>query len=276
MRMTVKILGALALVAVGAWNVGAGTTAATNAGATTTGTATVPATTASAVQAVTADYSNPGAALRTFLTAAQQGDVATARAAMVIPPERKAEVDVFIDAMAATARLQAAARAKFGATGAARFGMPTAAELAEQLKRVEGGTPKVQGDTASLEVPRNSATGQASQTVQLKRVGTAWKVDGATYFHLTEDAGEQIADRVALTRRIAGIADEVAKDIEAGKYYSSTIAYQNYWSRCIQATKTPAESAATENVPVRSAGSAPAPASVPASGRGNAAGMDVK
>jgi hypothetical protein len=226
---------------------GAATTPGTPAS--TPATASAPAATPNAERPIHADYSSPVAALKTFLTAAQQGDFATVRQAMVIPPQRKADIDVFIDAMAASARLQKAAQAFFGPSGATQFGMPSAAQFSRQLKRVDDSQPKVDGDTATLEVPADPTSGQQSQTVQLQKVGDAWKVDALAYFRLTENSPESIAERVALTRRISAIADDVAKNITAGKYYSSAIAYQDYWNRSMQATKAPAENSATTSAP---------------------------
>jgi copper chaperone CopZ len=189
------------------------------------------------------------AALKTLITAVQQGDFATMRQAMVIPPERKADIDTFIDAMAASARLQKAAQDNFGPVGAAQFGLPSAAQFARQIKRVDDSLPKIDGDAATLEVSADPTSGQQDQTVQLKKVGDAWKVDAAAYFHLTGGSPETIAERVALTRQITTIADVVAKNITAGKYYSAAIAYQDYWNRSMQATKAPADNAATTSAP---------------------------
>jgi hypothetical protein len=272
MRAIGRMMGALALVVVGAWNVGAAAAAATNRSTPATATATAPAPAATILRTVKTDYSTPVATLKTLLTAAQQGDSATVRASMVIVPKLNDDVNVFLDAMAATARLQAEAEAKFGAMGAERFGKPSAAELTGQLKRVEAAALKINGDTATLDAPADPPSGQKGQNVRLMKVGNEWKVQGGEYFGLTQDAAEKTRERLVLTKRLTAIAEEVTKEIAAGKYYSSTMAYQEYWNRCMQATKTPAESAATPAAPT----SMPKPPVPPATAPAPAAGGNAE
>jgi hypothetical protein len=206
-------------------------------------------------------YSTPSAAVTDLVTALHEGNFAAARDALIIPTDQKPALDALLDAMAATARLQKAASARF-LSADIHFKPPTAADLADKLQRVAAARQTVNGDSATLDVPSETATlpaanlsgaQPAAQTLELKKIGVAWKGAGPSFFSLTGEPADRIATRVALARKLAAVADDMAGEIAAGKYFSEADAYQEYWTRCLRATAT-----APSN-------SAPATASAPAS-----------
>ena len=99
--------------------------------------------------------------------------------------------------------------------------------------------------------PATPATQSASQTLVLKKTEAGWKVDGGSFFNLPGEPADRIASRVALARKLTVVADAVAKDIAAGKFFSVGDAYQEYWSRSLQAAAaaTSASSTATATAP---------------------------
>jgi hypothetical protein len=224
-----------------------GLLAAGAASATATAPAPPSAATTPAAPAVKADFSSPVAAVTTLVTALHEGDFATARAALIIPDEHKSAIDAFLDTMAATARLQQAASAKYLSAADAHFPPPSPESLAARLKRVAAGELTVNGDTATLIVATGAATPTttqpAIQTLRLAKIGAAWNVDGASFFSLTAEPADKTAARAARARNLAAIADAVAADISAGKFFSAADAYQEYWSRCLQAVTLSATAA---------------------------------
>jgi hypothetical protein len=212
---------------------------------------TSPAPTASAsnstapppASAPSADDSTPVAAAKTLLTALHEGNAAAARDALIIPEDHKAAIDAFLDATAAAARLQRAASARFHSAADALFTTPTPADLAATLQRVASGKLTVTGDTATLIVAVDAAAPPTIQTLVLKKIDAAWKIDGPAFFNLTSEPADKNSERAALARKLAAAADAVAVDIAAGKFFSAADAYQEYWSLCLQTTTAPATAA---------------------------------
>jgi hypothetical protein len=228
------------------------------------GAAPGPETATAPTSAVSSDLSTPVAAATTLITALHDGRFSAARDALNIPADQKPAVDAFLDAMAATFRLQQAASARFLSAADALFKPPTPADLAARLKRIADGQLTVNGDTAALILAPDTAASSASQpatqpvaqALEFTKVDTSWKVDAPSFFNLTAEPADTIANRAALARKIASVADSVAADIAAGKFFSAADAYQEYWSRCLQAA-APATTAS-------STAPAPTPATAPA------------
>jgi hypothetical protein len=185
-----------------------------------------------------ADRSSPVAAARTLLTALQEGDIAAARDTLVISADQKPAIDAFLDVMAATARLQHAASAKYLSAADGLFKPSSPADSDAALKRVDAGELTVNSDSATLRVaadtPTSPGTQPTMQTLELRKIGPAWKVDGPSFFGLTAENAGKTAARAALARKLADVADAVAAEITAGKFFSADGAYHEYWTRCLR------------------------------------------
>ena len=200
----------------------------------------------------TPDYSSPAAAAKTLLIAIHKGDFAAVRQALTIPDPQKENIGTLLDAMEASAELQAAATDRFQEAGSAAFGAPTEAALAAQLKAVDAGELTLKGDAATLVMAADAAAKLPGGTVEFKKMGSDWKIDGAAFFKLTAEPADKTAARVELASRLTIITQTITQQIGAGKFFSANDAYQEYWMDYLDLTR-PAATA-----------TAPAPATTPA------------
>jgi hypothetical protein len=199
-----------------------------------------PATSPAAAPAVTADYSTPAAAAKTLLTAINKGNFAAVRDALTIPAIHKTEIETLLGAMDASARLQQAATAQFLSAGTTAFGAPTAALLDAQLKAVDAGELTLKGDAATLVIPANESANLPGGTVEFKKIGSDWKIDGAAFFKLAPEPAGKTTARMELARQLTTLTNKMAAEITAGKFFSATDAYQEYWTRYLELTHPPA------------------------------------
>ncbi len=149
-----------------------------------------------------ADYSEPRAAMKSFLRAQ---DKAALLDALVIAPADQADVGAFIDVMDQTTKLQKAAQAEFGVGADKYFSDVTGAELAAKIKSIDAADVRIDGDSARVILPADEAAKQASSKVKLKKVGPDWKIDAASLFGLGSPAAatEPAGDRPHRPRRKA-------------------------------------------------------------------------
>jgi len=201
-----------------------------------------------------ADYSTPAAAAKTLLTAINRGNFTAMRDALTIPDEHKEDIDTLLDAMESSARLQEAAEARFLEAGKAAFGAPSDAALAAQLKSVDAGEVTINGNSATLAVAADAAAKLPGGTVEFRKIGKDWKIDGAAFFKLATEPADKTAARVALARRLTVLTGTIIQEMDAGKFFSATDAYQEYWMDYLDLTRPPATATA----------SAPATATSPA------------
>ncbi len=183
-----------------------------------------------------ADYSTPAATAKTLLTAINHADFATVRQSLDIPAAHAANVETLVGTMEASAQLQQAASAQFLAAGEKAFGTPTPALLAAQLKGISAAAITITGNAATLAIPADTATQIPGGIVELKKIGAEWKIDGAAFFKLTTEPAAKTAERVALSQKLTAITDAMTREVAAGKFFSATDAYQEYWTRCREAT----------------------------------------
>jgi len=198
-----------------------------SAPAPTSATAAAPAFT----PVVTANYSTPKDAVKTFYQALNKRDFSTLRQSVEIPAAQAANISVLLDTMQATAEMQVAASTKFFAAGDKTFQKPTADELDAQLKSVDDGSVALTGSTATLTLAANPAFNIAAGTVKLIKVGGDWKIDGTSLFKLDSEPAAKVAQRVALAEAMTTIARDVTKKITGGTFLTATDAYQDYWTR---------------------------------------------
>jgi hypothetical protein len=181
-----------------------------------------------------ADYSTPVEAAKTYIRATFGDSAPKMRDALIISSGHEADVDAFLNLMANSRKLQAAARKEFGATGVIAFESP-GPSLTDQLKALDAAKVHASGDTATLTLPKpapqaNSST-EEPKPIKLRKVGSDWKADAAALFDL-DAAPAPLADRTSLAKKVTTIAQEVTKDIEAHKFRTATDAYQEFWARC--------------------------------------------
>src|SRR5262249_556549 len=139
----------------------------------------------------------------------------------------KGDVDALLDSMDASWKMQAAAKAKFGAAGEKAFAWDGPTEE-QQLKDLDGAKVEETGDTPTLTLP--APEGQQGKPRGLKKAGGGWKVDAVGLFD-RDGKGSPVAGRVELAQKLAAIAKEMAKDIAGGKMTSAAEAYQVFWTR---------------------------------------------
>ncbi len=193
------------------------------------------ATTVASAPAPAADYSTPAAATKSYLRALYAGNSAAVYEALIVPNERKADLDAILSLTVSMHWLQEAAADRFKGDGDKLFyGDPkTRVTLAAQLKAVDDDQVDVSGDTATLTLPAADAS-QEAQKISLKKIGAAWKLDAVTLYSLDSD---KTAARVALSKKLAAVTDATLKDLTAGKFGSATEASQEYWTRMAEASK---------------------------------------
>lgn len=197
------------------------------------------------------DYSDPRAAVRSFLLAVQsQGELGKKidlHEALAIPAAHQTEIDTLLDLMTAQGRLQQAAVEKFKGDGEKLFG--TSAEtVAARLKAVDAAKMEINGETATLQMP---TTADKTETVNLRRVAGQWKIDALSMFHLEGMSADTLAANMQLSGKIAEITKKMSDEILAGSFPTAGDAFQEYWTRCNHARQSLASGTA-------SAGTAPA------------------
>jgi len=193
--------------------------------------APAPAPAAKPESAAPADYSTPKAAAKSFLDAVRRADTPAMKAAVFTPSDQLDAVDTFLTVLAAGTDLQKAATTQFGADGTKSFGSVSSTALQSRLAAIDAAEAHVTGDTATIMLPADPATQQSAGTILLKKIGTAWKLDGPALFGLTPANAAQNAARLDLAKKLLKIDEEVSRDITAGKYTSASDAYQDYWTR---------------------------------------------
>jgi hypothetical protein len=175
-----------------------------------------------------------------FLTAAQGGDEAGVKGAVVTAKEHEEAAGAYLDLMVATAQLQKAAMDKFGATAGATFGTASGPALETRLKAVRAAGVKMAGESAIVTLPADEANKQAEATFILKKSGGAgggWKIDGASLFNLATEAKEKTAKNVALSKKLLVVTKGMIAEINEGKYGAAADAFQEFWTRSSKAAK---------------------------------------
>jgi hypothetical protein len=151
------------------------------------------------------------AAARAFLTGARDGDVGAAAAASLANDDQKKALEMFVAAVGALSKLQAAATAQFGAEAKdlnAPSQIPSAEMCDELIKKLDSTEVKEEGDTATILLGRGPG-------LKMRKAGSEWKVDlGAN-----EGIVWPAAMRGQLEKAIK-FTDQLTADVKAGKYKS--------------------------------------------------------
>lgn len=152
------------------------------------------------------------AAARAFLTAVRDGDVDAAAAASLANEDQKKGLEIFVAAVGAQSKLQAAATARFGAEAKdllTRSAIPSAQVLNDLIKNLDSTEAKEEGDTASIPLV------ERGPGLKMRKAGSEWKVDlGAA-----EGIVWPAAMRGQLEKAIKFV-DQLTADVKAGKYKS--------------------------------------------------------
>lgn len=154
-------------------------------------------------RAAAPDLSTPKKAAVEFARDLETGDMAAARAASVGSAEQLKLAEVISDLIRSARDLRTAAVEKFGDAG--KDILPNGEELAEFSKRVDSGTEKITGNTATVGQP------DERDPMKLKKIedGT-WRVDLSA-----------IPEKDEITKvmpRVQKVLASAAADIKAGKF----------------------------------------------------------
>lgn len=162
------------------------------------------------------DLSSPQSTLQTLARAMELGDVAVAKEA--VTPESQRVVEAIIPIAVSMKKLEQAAVAKFGAgqtLSAPGMGM------ADAIEALRNADVKVNGDTATA-----APKGEGQKPVTLKKVNGQWQADLTTNLDLPP--GKTLEQFLPVLQGMARVSDQVAADIQAGKYQNVQEARQAF------------------------------------------------
>jgi hypothetical protein len=184
--------------------------------------ADVPAAGSDAVANPKADLTTPKGAALAFGNSLLSGDVAAMRASSTGSDADYKMMETLQTMISAMKRLTEAAAIKYGkdnpiSKSAGEFNI--AAEL-------EKSDAKVEGDSATIV---NKDKPDEKNPMKLKKVNGEWKVD------LTSLPKDNVSDLLKIAPVMTGIANEVTKDINAGKYAKAEDAHQALGQKMVAA-----------------------------------------
>jgi hypothetical protein len=177
----------------------------------------------------------PKAAAVSFAKAIMKGDLTGVKAVSIYEGDAVPIVEVIVGMMGTQNRLDAAAKAKFGAKGstvAESMRMPDLAKLIEGAKFVE------EGDTAKIveETKQEPLSTSSTPAFTLRKVSGQWKVE------LTSLGGgegkEEMEQKKPMMIQIQKLQDETTAAIKAGKYKTAKqakAAYEDKMFRLVRA-----------------------------------------
>ena len=159
------------------------------------------------------DLSTPKGAAKTFATAMEKGDAATAQKASTgADPKLVASMAT---AMGNVKKMRDAAKSKFGAS-ADSFGTTQGHDFSDYEQKLDDADVKEQGDTATI-------TPKQGQPMKLKKVDGDWKVD------LSEiGSGPMAQAGGGMFDAMSKAATETTDDINAGKFKTAQEAEQAF------------------------------------------------
>ena len=170
-----------------------------------------PTTSAAATRPVVVDLSTPRAAAKTLFLAIRAKDLAAVSATLDAPDRESEIIGAMAELLVASSRMSEAGTKRFGKTGDP-LGRPALTPndvgAAEQAKVNED------GDSATVQIP-----GQA-RPMNFRRRGGQWRLaaDALT----GGDAANVPPQQLKLIRNMAIAMNELARDIENGKYQTSS------------------------------------------------------
>lgn len=184
------------------------------------------------LMAVDVDLSSPKATVATLAKAMQEGDANAAKAAIHGDEQQMKAIDSMMKMLTSMQKMEKAARAKFGD----EVEEQTAGGLAEVVEQTDKAEVEITDDTAVVKVPQKVEEGEEAatapaQTLQLKKVGNDWKIDANALMNGEIPNDEQLQ----AINNLAGAADAVAGEIEAGKFQTYDEAKTAYQQRMFAA-----------------------------------------
>lgn len=176
----------------------------------------------------------PKAAAVSFAKAIMKGDLTGVKAVSIYEGDAVPIVEVIVGMMGAQNRLDAAAKAKFGAKGstvAESMRMPDLTKLIEGAKIVE------EGDTAKIVEATKQEPFSTSTTpaFTLRKVSGQWKVELTS---LGGEGKEEMEQKKPMMIQIQKLQDETTAAIKAGKYKTAKqakAAYEDKMYRLVRA-----------------------------------------
>jgi hypothetical protein len=201
---------------------------------------------ATAPASMAADYSNPRAAVTSFLRAVKEQDDAAIRDALYIPENQRENVEALLDVLSATNRLKKACAAEFGEPATEKaLGKNSGMLLEDRLKAVATADVRMVGtDSATMVIPPDEATHHPGGTVNLRKMEGSWKIDAASLLGLTA-ANEKTQGQVELAKRLAKAIDTMAREVAKHTYPSAQAVYEGLAERVSASVAAPSTGPAT-------------------------------
>lgn len=187
-------------------------------------------------QAVQVDLSSPKATMRTYLVAMNRGDVAAAKQAVIGNEAQLRAIDAAGEMIKSWNRLgdATAKRKEFNVQGGQaealqQLGISQQQRLEQELRRLEESEVTIDGDRATVQ---GKAGSNAGPPAVLRRQAGDWRVDLGAMPQGNE------AERVAvLMLALSQVADEIAREIDAGQYKTIDEVRDAFGARTAEAIK---------------------------------------
>lgn len=181
---------------------------------------------------VQVDLSSPKSTLTTMAKGMQEGDKEAVRAAVTGDEKQMRAVDMMVDLISATQKMQLAAKEKFG-----QIPDDQSEEIAKLPAKIEQAEVKIDGDSATVTMPREQEEGvqqapnNPGEQIRLKKVGNDWKVDVADL-----SRGQELTDQqLEAGKSMVKAAEDIAQEIRDGKHATYQDAMQAYGGKMLAA-----------------------------------------
>ena len=171
-------------------------------------------------QRVSVDLTSPKATVATMLAATQSADASALRDSFFASNDAQRDlVTAYADLIVAARHLRDAARDKFASdnppvptTSAVRDGVVSEVPSPEDQQELANAAVKIDGDTATVQLPSRP------KPIKLQRTDNLWRIDLADYASVQP---AQWAEQAQVNHDLAAAMDEASQEITAGKYASA-------------------------------------------------------
>ncbi len=162
-------------------------------------------TTEAAPAVVKKDLSSPKSAIKTFVQALANGDVALAKASAIADDSQAQLIELMAKMTGSMKTLTDAATAKFGEEGETISGQKM--KMEDNLKQIDDAKIEINGDEATIISQDQKAP------VTLRKVNGEWKVDIGSM-----PSVDRIAEAAPMINAMANAAGATTAEIKADKY----------------------------------------------------------
>ena len=171
-----------------------------------------PATAAASAPVIPVDTSTPRGALKTLLTAMQSGDAEGIKKVIyAASPTEEQLIDAMAHRVIAESKFKSAATKAFGADEAKGLVGDGEASLAANLAQFDTAAETIEADSAI--VTNKDGVGEP---VRLKKIGGKWQIPASEFSKSGNDT--QVQQNINDLNFTAGLIDQFAQDVSAGKY----------------------------------------------------------